>query len=134
VEPVKIIMRYTDGRMVKGFTIDFFPNKAMFHFRSVDSAPTDKGIEVSMQELKAIFFVKDFVGNVAYTEKKSFPEGQRLAGRKVEVTFTDGEVLVGSTLSYDPARLGFFVTPADPQSNNLRVFVLRGAINNVSYL
>jgi hypothetical protein len=78
--------------------------------------------------------VKDFTGNRAYYERKEFTAGQQLSGRKVEVTFADGEVIVGSVLGYDPRRLGFFVTPADPQSNNLRVFVISTAVSKFRYL
>jgi hypothetical protein len=134
MEPVKVIMRYADGRIIKGYTNDFFPNKPVFHARPIDSNPADKGVEVSIKELKAVFFVKDFTGNSEYNEEKSFPEGQHPTGRKVEVTFSDGEVLVGSTLGYDPSRPGFFVTPSDPQSNNLRVFVISAAVSNFRYI
>ena len=133
-EPVKVIMRYANGKLIKGYTNDFFPNKPLFHVRSIESQPTDKGEEVSVKELKAVFFVKDFVGDPAYEEIIHFAEGQQYSGRKVEVTFTDGEVLVGSTIGYDPSRLGFFVTPIDPQSNNLRVFVISAAVKNFQFL
>jgi len=134
IEPVKVIMRYANGKLIKGYTNDFFPNKTLFHVRSIESEPTDKGEEVYVKELKAVFFVKDFVGNAAYNEIKHFAEGQQYSGRKVEVTFTDDEVLVGSTVGYDPSRLGFFVTPVDPQSNNLRVFVISEAVRNFRFL
>jgi hypothetical protein len=52
----------------------------------------------------------------------------------VEITFTDGETLVGSTLGYDPKRPGFFIFPADPESNNARVFALSKAVRLVRYL
>src|SRR4030043_1091890 len=124
MEPVKVVMRYANGKLIKGYTNYFFSKKSLFHVRSIESEPTDKGEEVSVKELKAVFFVKDFVGNAAYNEIKHFAEGQQYPGRKVEGTFTDGEVFVGSTLGYDPSRMGFFETPVDPQSNNLRVFVI----------
>ncbi len=133
-EPVKVIMRYANGKLTKGYTNDFFPNKTLFHVRSIECGPTDKGEEVHVKELKAVFFVKDFVGNSAYNEIKQFAEGQQYSGRKVEVTFADGEVLVGSTMSYDPNRLGFFVTPVDPKSNNLRVFVISAGVKHSRFL
>ena len=133
-EPVKVIMRYANGKLIKGYTNDFFPNKPLFHVRSIESQPTDKGMEVSVKELKAVFFVKDFVGNPACDDVKYFAECQQYSGRKVEVTFADGEVLVGSTIGYDPSRLGFFVTPADPKSNNLRVFVISAAMKTFRFL
>jgi hypothetical protein len=49
-----------------------------------------------------------------YGLKKSFPDGQRINGRKVKVSFKDGEVLIGSTMGYDPKREGFFLFPPDP--------------------
>jgi hypothetical protein len=52
----------------------------------------------------------------------------------VEVTFKDGEVLVGSTLGYDPNRQGFFVFPADPKGNNIRAYVVSSAVVKVRHL
>jgi hypothetical protein len=46
----------------------------------------------------------------------------------VEVTFQDGEVLVGTVRHVSAENLGFFLTPADPASNNLRVFVVAKAV------
>jgi hypothetical protein len=135
MEPVKVIMRYADGRLIKGYTNDFSPNKPAFHIRPLESSqPADKGLQVYVKELKAVFFVKDFEGNPAYNESRHFTESGQSSGRKVEVTFADGEVIVGLTLGYDPSRLGFFVAPADPQSNNLRVFVVSAAVTNVRFL
>jgi hypothetical protein len=62
-------------------------------------------------------------------------KGEASPGLKVEVTFVDGEVMVGSTLlGYDPKRLGNFITPADIQSNNIRVFVISSAVKSVRQL
>jgi formylmethanofuran dehydrogenase subunit D len=84
--------------------------------------------------LKGVYFVRDFEGNSQYNERKTFAENERPSGRKVEVTFKDGEVMVGSTMGYDPQRQGFFFFPADPQSNTLRVFVVTAAVSNVRFL
>ena len=134
MEPIKIVMRYVDGRIIKGFTSDFSPTKNLFHVQPVEAKATDKSIEISVRELKAVFFVKDFSGDPSYSEDKKFSGAQVPSGRKVEVTFLDNEILVGATLSYDPGRPGFFITPADPQSNNLRVFVVSSATRKVRYL
>ncbi len=64
--------------------------------------------------------VRDFTGDSLYQERKKHIEGEKPSGKKVEVTFTDDGVLVGSTLGYDPKRQGFFIFPADPKSNNIR--------------
>ncbi len=128
----KVVARYTDGRVIKGFTQDFFPNKDRFHLILEDNRRT---VEVFVQRLKAVFFVRDFSGNSQYQERKRYLQGENPGGVKLEVTFADNEVLVGSTpLGYDPKRQGFFVTPADPESNNVRVFVVASAVKGVRQL
>ena len=132
MEKVKIIARYLDGKMVKGFTQDFSPNKPAFHIFPLD-APNES-VEILLKELKAVFFVRDFAGRPEYDERKHFTPEEHPSGRIVEVTFVDGEVMVGSTVAYDPKRPGFFIFPADPQGNNARVFALSKAVRTVRYL
>lgn len=133
MEPVKVVARYISGKRVKGFSQDFFPNKDRFHLYPA-AKPSSEAVEVLVKELKAIFFVQDFVGNYLYNERKGYIQGEKPSGRKVEVTFADGEVLIGSTLGYDPSRPGFFLFPADPKSNNIRVFAVTTAVKKVRFL
>ena len=126
----RVVARYADGRVIKGLTQDFYPNKDRFHL-IID----DNTVEVLVRRLKAVFFVRDFSGDSQHQERKGYLQGENPGGVKLEVTFVDGEVLVGSTpLGYDPKRQGFFVTPADPGSNNLRVFVVSSAVKGVRQL
>ena len=129
----KVVVRYSCGRLIKGFTQDFFPTKKIFHLTPVDH-PSDGPIEVSIEDLKAIFMVMDFGGHPQYQERKKYVQGEKPSGQKVEVTFVDGEVLVGSTLGYDLKRQGFFVLPADPKSNNIKVYVVSSSVERVRYL
>ena len=133
MELTKVVARYSDGRIIKGFTQDFFPNRDSFHLFQTTKA-SGGAIEVFVRELKAIFHVQDFKGNPFYEERKVYMEGEKPSGRKVEVTFVDGEVLVGSTLGYDPKRQGFFFFPVDPKSNNERVFAVSSAVRQVRYV
>ncbi len=135
-EHIKMVVHYADGRVIKGFSYDFYPNKPHFHLLPpvAGFSFTDEALEVRIKELKAVFFVRDFKGNPSYNERKYFLEGERPPGRKVEVTFRDGEVLVGSTVGYDMRRPGFFFIPADPKSNNLKVFAVRRAVTSVRFL
>lgn len=134
LEQGKIVVRYADGRVLKGYSRDFYPNKPHFHLFPADAGLSDKAVEVRISDLKAVFFVRDFAGDPSYNERKEFAEGERPPGRKVQVTFKDGEVLVGSTLGYDPHRPGFFFIPADPKSNNRKVFAVTTAVTNVQFL
>lgn len=136
MDPIKVVVRYVDGRLVKGTTQDFFPNKDRFHLLSDTTVTTvsEEPAEVLIRDLKAVFFVKDFGGNPGYNERKEYNNGDKAQGRKVEILFVDGEKLVGSTLGYDPNRLGFFLFPVDPESNNMRVFAVTAAVKNVRYI
>jgi len=130
----KIVVRYQDGRLKKGYTSDFMPNKDIFHVIAADNPTAAKPVTVNMLELKAVFFVKDFVGNSGYNDKKDFDPIKPVSGRKIKVVFKDGETLVGTTQGYQPGRQGFFVFPADPQSNIERFFVVSLAAKSVSFL
>ncbi len=128
----KIVVRYREGRLLKGFTHDFHPSRTQFTlWPAINSAPSER-MYVPTSQLKAVFFVRDFDGNPHYTEPRTF-EGHA-AGRRLEVTFADDEVLLGTTLNYRPDGLGFFINPADSGGNNVRVFVVGSAIRHVRFL
>ena len=118
---------------MKGFSQDFSSNKDHFHVYPADKS-SGEGIEVFFKVLKAVFFVRDFAGDAQYNERKEYIQGDKPSGRKIEVTFKDGEILVGTTMGYDPNRPGFFLFPADPKANNIRVFAVTTAVRKVRYL
>ena len=126
----RVVARFADGRVVKGTTQDFSVSRDSFHVIPPDVGATP--IRVNVPALKAVFFVKDHTGDKDYNEKKAFEK--LVPGRKLQVTFRDGEVLVGSSTAYDAARPGFFMTPADPKSNNDRIFVVMKAVRAVAFI
>jgi hypothetical protein len=75
---------------------------------------------VRLAGLKAVFFVRDFAGDPARRERKSLMG--TTPGRRIHVTFTDGETLVGTTQSYVPDGIGFYITdrPAHEQREGVR--------------
>jgi hypothetical protein len=134
MEPTKVVVRYANGTVARGFTQNFSPNKDFFYLTPADN-PSGRPIQVSVKRLKAVFVVRDFYGNPQFEERNFYMEGENPSGLKLEVTFADGEVIVGSTLlNYDPKRPGNFIVPADPNSNNLRVFVVSSAVKRVRQL
>ena len=134
MEPSKIVARYRDGRTLKGTTQNFFPNKPVFHVIRQGGAGPGDVIEVRLDELKAVFFVRDFTGNPKHVERKQLTPGERTQGRPMAVTCKDGEVIVGTTTGYDPIRPGFFLFPIDPSANNARVFVMTSAVRSARFL
>lgn len=130
----QIVVHYQNRSLLKGFTSDFFPNKDLFHLALEEAAPGANPVEVRIAELKCIFFVKDFTGNPQYNERKEFDPSARVMGRKIRVHFKDGEEIIGTTQGYQPGRSGFFVVPADPQSNNERCYVVSSAAAEVTFV
>lgn len=130
----KIVARFQDGRVLKGFTADFLPTRPIFHIELADAPPGAKPVSVNVAELKAVFFVRDMAGDPSRADVLEFQPGRPVVGRKIRVLFKDGETIVGTTQGYDPARAGFFIIPASGESNNERCFVVAAATRQVSFL
>ncbi len=131
----RVVARFLDGRVLKGTTADFLPTRPLFHVViPPQGAGAAQSVEIKLSDLKAVFFVKDLVGDARYNEGKSFLPDARAMGRKVHVEFKDGETVVGTTQGYQPDRPGFFVVPVDPKSNNDRCFVVMAAVKDVRFL
>ena len=129
-EPTRIVARFTDGRMLKGTTQDFFPNRPSFHVLPADGSPA---VEVRCRQIKALFFVRSFEGDPGRKDAPGFTAGPLEAsqGKKIAVRFPDGEILCGYSLSYTSDRDGFFLFPADGGSNNTRIFVIASSATEV---
>jgi hypothetical protein len=119
--------------MMKGSTGDFQATKPAFHV-AVYGAPGTKPQLVQIKDLKAVFFVKDFTGKPGHTPRQSFDPAKPVPGRKIKVVFQDGEILVGTTQGYQPGRQGFFIAPADPDSNTERCYVVSAAAREITLL
>ena len=130
----KVVARFADGRTIKGMTADFFPGKDLFHVAEAAAPEGAAPVEISTKELKALFFVKDLVGDPEHVEEKEFDPSRPPAGRQIKVAFKDGEVLVGTTTGYQRGRPGFFLVPADPESNMERCYVVTAATEEVSFI
>jgi len=134
MESAKVVVKYADGRIIKGYTQDFLPTDPTFHVYPFTHGTTTDVVEILASNLKAVFFVRDFLGDPNFQERKEFFEGAKIIGKVLEVTFKDGELIVGSSLDYDPERPGFFISPADPKGNNLIIFVVSQAVSKVRHL
>ena len=127
----KIVVRYVEGQMLKGYTQDFSASRPHFSLWPSINAAADTRVIVPLARLKGVFFVRDFAGNPGYVERTDTGGPQH--GRRIEVTLVDEEVIVGRTLSYRPDGHGFFVVPADPLANNIRVFVVASSVRQVRF-
>ncbi len=123
----KVVVKFINGTIMKGHTNDFLPHKKRFHLGQLNG----EIIEVDVDQLKAIFFVKDHEGDKNYI--KSYNETVPGGGRKIKVTFFDGECITGYTHGYSSDRHGFFITPADLKDNNSRIFVVISSAVNIEF-
>ena len=128
MEKNKVVARFKNGTLIKGHTEDFFPNKKTFHLKLLNG----ETITIETEQLKALFFVKDFEGDK--NRKDSYNDAVPGGGRKVQIKFKDGESVIGYSQGFSPDRPGFFVIPADTQNNNERIFVVNSATEEVTFL
>ena len=135
----KVVLRFVDGRLIKGHLDDFSP-KADFVLLEKESGAKQR---FGVDELKAIFFVRTFEGDKTRSEKKSF-ENEIPPGKRVFVKFKDGESMVGYVegevpwekgFFLEPAKgKGFFLIPVDDASNNTKVFVFAQSVWEVTVM
>jgi small nuclear ribonucleoprotein (snRNP)-like protein len=138
----KVVMRLLSGRTLKGTLTDFSPTSPRV---KLDLSDKKDRMEVSLNEVKAIFFVKTFTGNKDYHEKRKFGLAPG-KGRRIMVRFKDGEILLGLSDAVIPKEggslaalaegeeKGIVLYPADPDSNNMEVFVVLSSLIDIRYL
>ena len=128
----RVVLRYVDGQRLHGYSNDFYPDRSCFQFSPRVGCSPGERMLVPIARLKAVFFVKDLRGDQHRVDVQTFDHAPR--GRKVQVTFRDGEVMTGSTLTYKPNAQGFFVLPATAGGNNVRVYVVTAAIRHIRFV
>jgi hypothetical protein len=128
----RLVVRYVDGQLLRGYSNDFHPDRAHLHLSPAVECAADERLLVPLARLKAVFFVKTLQGDPDRVDANTFDHNPR--ARKVEVTFRDGEVMMGSTLNYKPNGHGFFLQPASSRSNNLRTYVVTPSIRHMRFV
>jgi hypothetical protein len=126
----QVVARFQDGRLVKGVSMDIDPDKPFCHVRP----PDGPAVQVSLAELKALFFVRSLDGNPEHHETLTAdPTDPRARGATlVRIEFADGEIMVGMVIRFPPVKQFFYVTPVDPKSNNTRMLINRDATVSIA--
>jgi hypothetical protein len=125
----KIVVHEKSGNVIKGTTADFLPKRPLFHL-SVGGMHGEEMKKIFIDDLKAVFFVRDFGGNKDYKETKS-PDGFPGSGKKIRAVFKDGETISGYTHVFNMDQPGFFLIPLDQKSNNERVFIVYSSLSTL---
>ena len=129
----KVVVRKLDHELIKGFVDSASYLKA----NAIEMLDREgRALTVSLAEIKGVFFVREFDGNSQRSERKLFQSRPRMAGLWVQMTFKDQEILEGllpgNLIEFGPE--GFLLTPADLYSNNLKIFVPRSALSDITVL
>jgi hypothetical protein len=136
----KVVAHFKDGRIVKGHTRDFSPERDSFTLQPYSGEPGP--VAVFLNELKAVFHVRTFDGNPDHSRAEErigeIPEARFAKvmdeGRKVALQFNDGERLWGYAEPYRDEDPGFFFFPTDPADNNMRIYVVRSSLKEMAFL
>jgi hypothetical protein len=137
---LKVVARLRDGKIVKGF-VDTIPASdfdALLQESSFSlpreiglrSAESSETLSLSLDSLKALFFVKSFEGHHDYKEVKFFEKNPPIKGLWVRVKFYDDEFLEGVVRNSVQflTEPGFFLKPPDLQSNNEILYVIKNSL------
>jgi hypothetical protein len=125
----KLVVHMKDGKIHKGVTQDFDPSEESFHMLPAEGGGVP--MTVRLEDMKALFYVKDYMGNRDFVTRRQFDEALR-SGRKVILTFSDGEEMWG-TIGEEVGKkgAGFFFFPADRDDNNIKIFVIRSSLKEM---
>lgn len=118
----KVVVGFLTGGRDKGYVSDFSPLDDSFNLLPQEDPLQGRTIKVAMKDLKAVFFVWEFNGKPEYHDSQHSTVLREV--RTVEVTFTDGEKIVGRPEAYNSRQIGFYMYPANPKGNNIRIFVV----------
>lgn len=124
----KLVVHLKDGRIFKGVTQDFRPSQEAFHLLPAEGGGVP--LKIRLEEMKALFYVKDYMGNRDFVARRQFDEARR-AGKRAILTFTDGETIWGTLGEGGETDPGFFFFPADEDDNNIRIFVVRSSLKEL---
>ncbi len=139
----KVVLHFQSGRLLKGYLLSDLDEKTWrFEFKELEA---DDPLTVKTEELKAVFYVRDFRGKPSYKEQKRYGISEKI-GKRVYIKFLDGETMLGYLLGELPwergfylngnkgEKSGFFIVPVDRQSNNIKIFVSAKAVKDLTVL
>ena len=129
----KAVVKYQNGEIIKGWVEGFRLDRESFIFFPLIEYSEEERMEINFASLKAVFFVKDFIGAKNYKKVRTFNVDLKItpSQRKLIVNFEDGEHLYGTSHNYGRYKVGFFMYPVDPKDNSERIFVVHSAVLSV---
>lgn len=128
----KVVVRTCDGKVYPGFSRkeDVGDDKVKIITRD------GKEKFFATDELKGLFFVKDFKGDPEYDPVKFLNRNSVKASVWVHVEFEDGEVIEGMVRDHMSLLFssGFYLWPSDEDNNNGLIYIVKKAIRDFEIL
>jgi hypothetical protein len=143
-EPRKVVVNFGSGKVVRGLLrapqpagLDDLLERSSCKFPKSLSLETEDGkVDVNICDAKAVFFVKSFEGDFERHGLRFYTHGPLIRGIWVEIQFKDNEVVEGIVENSIQHILddGFLLSPSDPESNNLLIYINKSAMQNYRVL
>ena len=143
--PEKVVIQF-GAKTIKGYlepsnwsTIeDVLSNASRTSAETMRVKHLESGLieEVSVKDVKAVFFVNSFDGDSERNHINFHTRAPIVHGVWVRLQFRDGEVMEG--IVYNSIRYivdpGFFLLPTDPGSNNRLIYVVKNSLIDLRVL
>ena len=127
----RIVVHMKNGEIAKGYSSDFSPDEPLFHLVSITDPLCME--EIRLDNLKAVFFVKDFNGDFLHVDTHEFGDAPE-SGAHIMISFFDGEILFATSENIDYDAVGFFIHPIDPEANTESAFVVNSFIHSIEII
>lgn len=115
MNPRKVVIKFLNGGILKGDVTGFTPETGRI------KVSTKKGKEaIDLTLLKAVFFLRE--GD----RRSSKDELLKVGGKRIRVSFADGEEITGYTYGLHPLGIGFYLFPMNETDSNEKIFVVKG--------
>lgn len=129
----KIVARTQRGERFKGYLMDGRSLvRGVLRIKNLEG----RDLPLDLEQLKGIFFVRDYEGDKEYLESKVLTSDPERKGLRVRIRFEDNESMEGvveNSVELLQAA-GFFFWPADPKANNELIFVVKSSLLGFSVL
>ena len=127
----KVVVHTRKGEIIHGFA-----NQDLIKTSVKVITRQGKQRTFKVQQIKAVFFVKDFDGDPEYAEVKFMTKEPNRSTIWARVQFQDGEIQEGKIpnnveLLNEP---GFFLWPLDRDTNNELIYVSKACLKDFSIL
>jgi hypothetical protein len=123
----KIVARSRRGERFKGYLMEGRSlSRGVLRMKTLEG----RDLPLDLEQLKGIFFVRDYDGNKEYLENKVLTSDPERKGLRIRIRFEDNETMEGvveNSVELLQAA-GFFFWPADPKANNELIFVVKSSL------